>query len=97
MSSKDKEMLDLVAVLAAQDDIDWGKPVNVRLWDEVDGKGEWRVIGRATTDRGLRRVMIKALAAQRQYGRSEWDRPFLPTGGPRLGTIKIVNAALRSI
>jgi len=65
-------------------------PVKVQIWDETAlYKADWVTIGVAHTQRGLDVLIGKARKRALQWGKNEYDRPFLSTGGPRLGTIRV--------
>jgi hypothetical protein len=65
------------------------RPIEVMIWEEISlYKAEWQKIGVAKTAKGLDSLIGKARTrAAKSWGDSIWQRPFLTTGGPRLGTI----------
>jgi hypothetical protein len=65
------------------------RPVEVLIWDEVGlYKADWQRIGIARSHHGLDSLIGKARArAAKRFGASIWQRPFLTTCGPRLGTV----------
>jgi hypothetical protein len=65
-------------------------PIDVFIWDEIaQYKADWVKVGRARTSRGLDLLIGKARARAKKWGASEWQRPYLTTGGPRLGTVRL--------
>ena len=64
-------------------------PIEVIIWDEHDlYRASWQRVGIARCWGGLDMLVSKARArAARRWGANEWQRPFLTTGGPRMGTV----------
>lgn len=66
-------------------------PIEVVIWDEYAlYRASWQRVGIARNRRGLYSLLGKAHArADRRWGTNEYQRPFLTTGGPRMGTVGV--------
>lgn len=66
-------------------------PAEVVIWDEIDSyTAEWRKVGIAQTVKGMYALIAKAeKRAARTWGQTVHERPFLTTGGPRMGTVGV--------
>ncbi len=82
---EDQELLP--ATLAHEVDL----PAEVLIWDEVSAyEADWISVGKATTAKGLYSLIGRAYRrASKDWGRNEYDRPYLTSGGPRMGTVSV--------
>lgn len=66
-------------------------PADVVIWDETGlYSADWVKVGTARTMRGLYSLIAKAeKRAAKRWGRVVHDRPYLTTGGPRMGTVGV--------